>query len=116
MFSYKYLDTMNLQVEWLSLHLIRKVYLYMIIWINEPRIRNDWLMSKIPFCIFPLILRWSTLVQKDCLAVDRNDYTWIKWSELLLNWRVYVEINQQSFLLISCQQYLQVTVLTLEVV
>jgi len=38
---------MNLLVECLSMHLIiSKAYLHMIVWLNEPRIRNDWMMSK----------------------------------------------------------------------
>ena len=58
---------------------------------NETRIRNGGMMNKIPFCIFLLIVRWSTLVHKVCLEENRNDYTWIRGFESALTLEYFTD-------------------------
>ena len=65
---------------------------------NEPRVRMDWIMNKIPFYIFPLIRGWSTLVQKACLEVNMNDYTWIKWSKTVIEFKILHRIHYSNIL------------------
>ena len=56
------LDILHLQIDSLSLHFIQEVFLYMFNRINEPRIRNDGMMSKISFLYFSthLMMNYSS--------------------------------------------------------